>query len=185
MGPVRSPKEHLHHRRRQRHLVHVRHHARPLERRADARGRQPPAASRAERRCHQDRAGAQEKVRKLGEAQLAKYAPVLAYEETENQQIEPKAAKWVPYKKIKSLLSAEESHEPVPRKKKEKRRAARNDDDHESIDEGEAPTLALLGAVGVKRFKVPPGIKAKLLQLNRHVYVVLQEDPIAALAERS
>lgn len=120
-----------------------------------------------------------------GEAQLAKYAPVLAYEETENQQIEPKAAKWVPYKKIKSLLSAEESHEPVPRKKKEKRRAARNDDDHESIDEGEAPTLALLGAVGVKRFKVPPGIKAKLLQLNRHVYVVLQEDPIAALAERS
>lgn len=114
---------------------------------------------------------------------VEKYKPVLQYEETENQQIEPKAAKWQTYKKVKNVPSAEESHEPVPRKKKKfsncaRGRAADTDEVLEDGEDGEPPTVVMRGANKVKRFKIGVGEKAHLLHLGRYVYVVVEDAPV-------
>lgn len=113
---------------------------------------------------------------------VEKYKPVLHYEETENQQIEPRSAKWQVYKKIKNVPSAEESHEPVPRKKKESRGGrARAPDSDEMLDVGdddEAPTVVMRGANKVKRFKIGVGERAHLVQLGRYVYVFVEDAPV-------
>lgn len=110
---------------------------------------------------------------------VSKYMPVLKYEETESQQIEPKAAKWQPYKKVKNVPSAEESHAPVPRKKKDGKKRGHVGEEIKTLDEegdGEAPNYGLRGAKLVKRFRVQPGEKVQFIQVGRYAYVVFHDE---------